>query len=74
MEDIGLAAILAAKKSAGITPEVNLIECVLCMPLPNMNKAILPGFESQRRCPKKRYQWPLFMSSKDFFKKINLKK
>ena len=35
----GLAAILAAKRSAGIAPEVNLKECVIRMPLPSVNKS-----------------------------------
>ena len=40
---------LAAKGLAGVTPEVNLKECVTCMPLPSMNKAAHSGFETQRR-------------------------
>ena len=39
MEEIGLATMLAAKRSAGVAPEVNLRECVTCMPLPSANKA-----------------------------------
>ena len=38
MEDIGSAAMLAAKRLAGVTPEVNLREFVACIPLPCMNK------------------------------------
>ena len=34
------AAMLSTKSSAGVAPEVNLRECVTCMPLPNMNRAV----------------------------------
>ena len=33
----------------GVTPEVNLREYILPVPLPNVNKAALSGFETQRR-------------------------
>ena len=49
MEEISLAIMLAAKRSAGIAPEVNLMEHVTSMPLPSVNKAALSGFEFQRR-------------------------
>ena len=40
VEDNGSAAMLATKRSAGATPEMNLGECVTCMPLPKcVNKA-----------------------------------
>ena len=42
-------AMLAAKRSAGVTPEVNIRECVIHMPPPSMNKAAHSGFETQRR-------------------------
>ena len=53
----------ATKRSTGVAPEVNLREYihVICMPLPNTNKATHSGFETQRRCPrsqKQGYQWP----------------
>ena len=38
------AAMLAAKRSAGVAPEVNL-----CMPPPSANQAAHSGFETQRR-------------------------
>ena len=44
LEEIGLAVMLVAKRSAGITPEVT------CMPLPSANKAAHSGFETQSRC------------------------
>ena len=47
--EIGLAAKLAAKRSAGVTPQVNLRECVTHTPPPNMNKAAHSGFETQRK-------------------------
>ena len=40
---------VANKRSAGVTPEMNLRECVTHMPLPSSNKAAHPGFETQRR-------------------------
>ena len=49
MEEIGSAVMLAAKRSAGVTPEVNLRECVKCMPPPSADKAAHFGFETQRR-------------------------
>ena len=48
MEENDLAAILAAKRSAGVTPEVNLREHVTHMPPPSVNKAAYSGFETQR--------------------------
>ena len=45
----GSAAMLAAKRSAGVEPEVNLRECVTHMPPLNANKAAHSGFETQRR-------------------------
>ena len=48
MEGNGLAAILAAKGSAGVAPEVSLRDPVTCMPLSSTNKADQPGFETQR--------------------------
>ena len=73
MEENGSAAMLAAKRSAGITPEVNLIECVTPTPLPSANKAAHSGFETQIRCHKKSKigvsvapQKGLYMSSKKF--------
>ena len=49
VEENGSAAMLAAKRSAGVTPEVNLGEHVTCMPLPSMKKAAHFGFETHRR-------------------------
>ena len=51
MEEIGLATMLATKRPAGVTPQVNLRERVICMPLPSANKAAHSGFETQRRLP-----------------------
>ena len=36
-EEVGSAAMLAAKLSAGVAPELNLIEHVIRMPLPSTN-------------------------------------
>ena len=49
MEEIGLVAMLATKRLAGIKPELNLREHVTCMPLPSMNKVVHSGFDTQRR-------------------------
>ena len=46
VEDNGLAAMLATKRSAGVTPEVNLRECAICIPPPSTNKAAHSGFET----------------------------
>ena len=48
-EEIGSAAMLATKRSAGVAPEVNLRECVTHMPLPRTDKAAHSGFETQSR-------------------------
>ena len=48
MEENGSAAMLAAQRLAGVTPKVNLRECVIHMPLSSMNKAAHTGFETQR--------------------------
>ena len=48
VEEIGSAAMLVTKRSAGVAPEVNLRHAS-CMPPPSMNKAAYSGFESQRR-------------------------
>ena len=45
-----LAAMLAIYTGRGVTPEVNLRECISCMPLQSSNKAEPhSGFETQRR-------------------------
>ena len=49
MEENSSVAMLAAKRSAGITPEVNLKECVTHMHLTCKNKAAHCDFETQRR-------------------------
>ena len=45
----GLAAMLAAKRLAGVAPDVNLREGVTHMPPPSVNKVARSGFETQRR-------------------------
>ena len=45
-------ATLATKRSAGVTPEVNLRKHKY-MPLPSVDKAEHSGFETQRRCYQK---------------------
>ena len=46
VEENGLAATLATKRSAGVAPEVNIREHVTCMPLPSTNKTTHSGFET----------------------------
>ena len=48
VEENGSAAMLATKRSAGVTPEVNLRENITHMPPPSVNKAVHFGFETQR--------------------------
>ena len=48
-EEISLSTMLAAKRSVGVTPEMNLRECVTHMPLASTNKAAHSGLENQRR-------------------------
>ena len=60
MEENGLATMFAAKRLAGVAPEVNIREHVTGMPLPSRNKAVHSGFPNQRRRhlkSKKGYQW-----------------
>ena len=49
VDEISWAAMLAAKRSAGVTPEVNLMEHATRTPLPSVNKAAHSGFETQRK-------------------------
>ena len=44
-----LTIMLAAKRSAGVAPEVKLREHISRMPPPSANKASHSGFETQRR-------------------------
>ena len=52
-EKNGLAAMVATKRVAGVTPEVNLRECITHTPLLGVNKASHSGFEAKRRCHQK---------------------
>ena len=52
VEKNSLAAMLAAKRSAGVTSEGNLQKHITHTPLPTANKAAHSVFEAQRR----RYQ------------------
>ena len=58
VEEIGTAAMLVAKRLAGVTPEVNLRECVICMPLPTLPTLALEPKGDVTRSPKQGYQWP----------------
>ena len=69
LEEIGSAAMLAAKRSAGVTPEVNLREHITCIPPTTANNTAHSGFETQRRHHKGVSVAPQkgLMSSKIFF-------
>ena len=70
VEEIGLAAMLATKRSAGVAPEVNLGECVTHMPLPSANKALHSGFETQRRYHQKSKTGISVAPKKDLFQSL----
>ena len=53
MEENGLTAMLAIKRSVGVTPEVNLRKYVTHICLSSVSKAVRSGFETQRRCRQK---------------------
>ena len=55
VEENGLAALLATKRLAGVTPEVNPRKHLTRMPLPSMNKTVHSGFEIQRRHHQRRH-------------------
>ena len=65
-----LAAMLSTESSAGVAPEVNLRECVTCMPLPNVNRAVYREeiTKVQNRvsfgCNKKTYVLQIFVLKK----------
>ena len=71
VEEISLAAMLAAKRSAGVAPEVKLREHVTHTPLPSVNKADHSGFEAQKRCHQKS---KTYVPPKLNFKKIKKRK
>ena len=74
-----LAGMWTAKRSAGISPDVNLGERVTCTPPLSANKAAHSGFETQRRHYQKSRTGVSMaaqkglMSSKIFFKKLKKK-
>ena len=53
VEQNGLDARLAARRLAGVTPDVSIRENVICMPPPSANKVAHSGFETQKRLHKK---------------------
>ena len=58
VDENDLAAMLAAKRSAGVALEVNLKECTSPMPLPSANKASHSGFETTADVTRSPKQWP----------------
>ena len=75
VEQNGSDARLAAKRLAGVTPEVNIREHVTCIPPASANKAAHSCFETQRRCHQQKSktcvsvapQKGLMSSKKNFF-------
>ena len=61
VEENGLATILATKRSAGVTPEVNLCEpshvCLCQVQIRLLTLALKPRGDTTRS-PKQWYQWP----------------
>ena len=58
VEENGLAAMLAAKRLAGVSTEVNLSEFATCMLLPNVNKAVTLALKHTGNVSRKqRYEW-----------------
>ena len=49
VKENGLTAMLATKRSVGVTPEVKLRKCVTLMPLSIVNKAAHSGLETKKR-------------------------
>ena len=60
LEEISSAAMLATKRSSGVTPEVNLRERISRMPPPSANKATTLALNPRgdiTRSPKQGYKW-----------------
>ena len=62
VEEIGAAAMLVTKRSAGVAPDVNLRERAICTHALSANKAepilALKPRRDITRSPKQGYQWP----------------
>ena len=59
IKENGSAAILATKRSAGVTQEVNLRECITCIPPPSVNKVATQALKPRAdvtRSPKQDHQ------------------
>ena len=69
-----MAAMLAAKRSASVAPEVNLRGRISCTPLPSVNKAAHPGFETQIRHHQKSKTGVSVAPQKDLYPPNILKK
>ena len=68
-----LVAMLAANRSAGVTPEVNLRKCIKHMPPPSVNKGAHSVFETQRRCHQKSKREVSMAPQKGLMSSKNLK-
>ena len=73
VEENGLAAMVAAKWSAGVAPEVNLREHIIHTALPSVNKAAHFGFEIQRKHHQKS-KTGVLDPTKELMSTTNLKK
>ena len=74
MEDNPSTTILATKRSAGVTPEVNLREHEACTIPPSASKAAHSGFETQMRHYKKSKTGISVAPQKGLMSSKNLKK
>ena len=74
VDENGSIAMLATKRSAGVTPEVNVREGTSCMPLQSVNKAAHSGLETQRRCHQKSKTGVSVAPQKDMCPPTNFKK
>ena len=58
VEENDSAAMVTAKRSAGIAPEVNIREHITYTTQPSVNKGALKPRGNVTRSPKQGYQWP----------------
>ena len=73
-EENGSPGMLAAKRWAGVAPDMNLRERVTDMLPPSVNKAVHSGFETQRRCHQNSKTLESVVPQKGFMSSKNKKK
>ena len=76
VEENSSADMLAARRSAGVAPEANFRECVICMPPADTNRAAV--FETKKCHQKSKTGVSVllqrgFVSSKNLFKRLHNK-